>query len=396
MRKILFTFLGRVPKAEGGYRAVRYRFPDGEETLPVAFFGWPLVQRTCPDLLVVLGTPGSMWDHLFEADFTFGSEAVEDQLALGEAVERSAVTAGHLDALAPLLGARLGCEVRLDLIPYCRDEIEQVQVLQVIARHVGGDDIVDLDVTHGFRHLPMLSLLAALYLRRVRGARIGHIWYGAFDPSSGEATVHDLAGLLRIANWLDALAVYDHSGDYGVFAPLAGGGGDLLAKAAYFERTTNTLKARAALNGWASRAERLPAGQPEVALFADALEERLAWYRLADRAQWEAALARRYLADGDYLRAAIFGQEAVKSAWAVRTDRDVRDSQQRDGAHKELLCAKKQYATLSEVRNALAHGVRPADKRITRIIAHEDNLNSTLQSLFRSLLPHAGGKQVPP
>jgi hypothetical protein len=63
----------------------------------------------------------------------------------------------------------------------------------------------------------MLALLAALYLRRVRGARVGRIWYGAFDPDSGDVPVHDLSGLLNIADWLEALAVYDRCGDYGVF-----------------------------------------------------------------------------------------------------------------------------------------------------------------------------------
>jgi hypothetical protein len=71
----------------------------------------------------------------------------------------------------------------------------------------------------------MLAVLAALHLQVVRRARIGGIWYGAFDPDTDEAPVHNLVGLLRIASWLQALHTYDKDGDYGVFAPLLGDAG---------------------------------------------------------------------------------------------------------------------------------------------------------------------------
>ncbi|TVQ93803.1 MAG: TIGR02221 family CRISPR-associated protein [Chromatiaceae bacterium] len=127
------------------------------------------------------------------------------------------------------------CDAHLERIPYARDSAEQVELLRIMAAHVEADDRVDLDVTHGFRHLPMLAILAALHLGSVRRARIGGIWYGAFDPGSGEAPVHDLAGLLHIADWLQALHRYDKDGDYGAFAHLLGPAGALLEDAAFFE-----------------------------------------------------------------------------------------------------------------------------------------------------------------
>lgn len=388
MTSTLLTFLGRVAKGERGYRTLRYRFPDGEETPPVAFLGWPLASKMNLNRLVILGTSGSMWDHLFEGDFGFGNELEDLRLELVDAVEARTASAEHLRPLEPLLTERIGCEVRLALIPYARRETEQVKLLGTVAEHVATGDRVALDITHGFRHLPMLGLLAALYLRRVRGAGIEHIWYGMLDADSCEARVHDLAGLLRIADWLDALAIYDHSGDYSVFRKLTGDAGEQLARAAFFERTTNTVKAREALTGWSSRGDRLPsADRPEIALFADALEDRIAWHRCPDRSAWEAALAWRYLDEGDYLRAALFAHESVISTEVQRRGGAVNDFDARDAARGELRDMRDGFRRLARIRNALAHGIRPNEPTIKKLLAGESELRATLQDLFRILLP---------
>ena len=69
MPHVLLTFLGRVSKA--GYQTTCYDFGDGRQEPPTAFFGWSLQRRLTPDRLVILGTAGSMWDHLFERDPAF-------------------------------------------------------------------------------------------------------------------------------------------------------------------------------------------------------------------------------------------------------------------------------------------------------------------------------------
>jgi len=383
MSKVLLTFLGRVPKGERGYRTTRYDFGDGSDESPTAFFGWSLQRRLNPDRLVILGTPGSMWDHLFEGDAAFG-DADDTAMELLDAVEEKRVTAAHLAPLESLLSARLGCEVCLALIPYARDSAEQVELLRIMADHVGQGDRVDLDVTHGFRHLPMLAILAALHLRSVRGADIGDIWYGAFDPDSGEAPVHDLAGLLHIADWLQALHTYDKDGDYGAFAPLLGPAGTLLDEAAFFERTSNPVKAREKLTTWSGRADRFPSDDPAVALFSDALNSRVSWYRGSARADWERTLAQQYMDRQDYLRAAIYAQESAITAKVARDRGNINDYQFRDEARAELK-SDTSFWILSQLRNALAHGVRPTDARILKIISTREMLDSTLRDLLRKL-----------
>lgn len=220
-----------------------------------------------------------MWDHLFENDIVFGAEAEDEWLELQEATEAKTVTVALLELLAPLLAQRLSCEVRLVLIPYCHTEAEQMNLLTIMAAQVEPGDRVSLDVTHGFRHLPMLAMLSAMHLRVVRNACIQGIYYGAYDPNTGAAPVIDLSGLLRIADWIGALNTYDKDGDYGVFAELMERDGVLiqqanyLRRAAFRERTSNAWEARTDLRNLDAV---LDSGLPGVsALFAEQLKTRI-------------------------------------------------------------------------------------------------------------------------
>lgn len=378
---VLLTFLGRVPKQ--AYRTTVYTFPDGTRSEPVAFFGWCLQKHLQAKRLVILGTAGSMWDHLFEQDLQLGEAKEAERLRLLEAVEAKAVDyQQHLLPLKPLLESAFGCQVDLKLIPYSWDQAEQIELLRILASCVRCRDTVHLDVTHGFRHLPMLALVAALYLRRIKGAQIAGIWYAAFDPDTGQAPVLELSGLLHLAEWLQALATYDQSGDYSVFAALLGEAGKALEKASFFERTTNPVKARQALSGWQAQ----PEGDPAYDLFQEELCRRLKWWKQKDRARWEATLARHYLAHGDYLRAAIYGLEAVISHQVAQTGGNLNVFEAREQARQGLQ-DQAFFSRLNRLRNAMAHGVLASDPETLKALASKDQLTETLQMLFDHLLP---------
>ena len=394
----LISFLGRTPRGENGYRRTRYRFDDGTEA-DVAFFGWALCERQPPDRMVILGTEGSMWDHLFEGDFCLGNVAEDARLQLGEAVEAGQVTQRQLDELAPLLAERLGCEVVLRIIPYCRTPREQVRLLTIMAEQVPEAARLSLDVTHGYRHLPMLALLSALHLRQVRQARIEAIWYGAFDPDTGEAPVHDLAGLLHIADGIEALAAYERSGDYGVFGgffapPLE----EALAEASFFENLNQLGSAR----GKARQArDRLAADEtadddPVAELLQPELLRRLEWVEEERFHLRQAELARRHLRQGNYLAAVLLAYEAFISRLVQEAGGQPANAQDRQRARDAFDERERQHQprreiyrawdTLRRLRNTLVHGNQAKGPEVQRALGSRAAMQALLDDLFARLL----------
>lgn len=405
---LLISFLGRSPRGENGYRRTVYDFGDGTDEPPLAFFGWALMRRLQPRRLLILGTDGSMWDHLFEGDFDLGSRGEAERTALMEAVDGGRVRQAQLDRMAPLLGERLGCEVRLAVIPYCRDAQEQVELLHLMAAQVGTGERVHLDVTHGFRHLPMIALVAALHLRIVKNAHIQGISYGSYDPDTGRAPVYGLAGLLHIADWLQVLAGFDKDGDYGAFVPLLRAAGlpeeaaQTLAEAAYFEGILNVGEATGRLRK-ALPALREEALAPQARLLLPAVRERLRWVEEPRQFEKQIGLARQRLSRGDYLRAVLYTFEAVITRLCQMAGEPVSDYDARKRVQKHYEARTKgsggdgwqAYRLLKNLRNQIAHGSRGDVRSVQRILMSEDELRRELEGLISAVdagrLPTAGG-----
>jgi len=189
---------------------------------------------------------------------------------------------------------------------------------------------------------------------------------------------------------------YDKDGDYGAFATLFGTSGQQLGAAAFFERTSNSVKAREALTAWSKREDRVPPDDPAAALFGEELQRRVGWYRERDRASRERALARLYLDRGDFVRAAIYGQEAVITADVEAAGGDPGDYETREQVRTERQEAERPkgqrggkpgaFGLLGQIRNALAHGVvRKSNKWLRGTINDPATLANELRRLFREL-----------
>jgi CRISPR-associated Csx2 family protein len=382
--RTLISFLGRGRR--DGYERATYRF-DASFVREVPYFGLALREYLQPDRLVLLGTTGSMWDVFF-----FDNEADSDgALALAESVAANRVAAEMLAPLGAQLGDRLGCEVRCALIPYARDAAEQAGVLATLAAHVERGAEVHLDVTHGYRHLPMLALVAARYLARVKRAQVRDLYYGALEmpEPDGARPVLRLSGLLRMLDWVGALTCYDKDGDYGVFEQLLVADGmrpehaQKLGRAAFLERTMHSQEARKNLEG-AVQAVREHDGA-FGALFRDELLARIDWYRRPERFDRELALAEAYLERGDYLRAAIYLLEGAvtRGVWEGKGDHDGYDDRER--ARESLRKGDRHFKRLDRLRNALAHGVRSEDDDVTRVLSDRETLRAELATILRAL-----------
>ena len=254
MTKILISFLGKA-QIGGQYREANYDFNGRIET--VRFFSRALSEILKPQRLIILGTSGSMWDVLCE---NLGADKHAQWAQLSEAAENDNVSQELLDAFNPLFSERLNVECRLKLIPYGDDLAQQIAILQKMAEDVEQGDSVSLDLTHGLRHLPMLGLLSAMYLKTAREVTIDGIYYGALERTNPETKltpVMRLDGLLAMADWISALDGFNKTGNIAPFSHLLQREGmsketaQCLEDAAFFENTLNIPQARGPLKRFA-------------------------------------------------------------------------------------------------------------------------------------------------
>jgi len=382
MSKALITFIGRSNKSEEGYKKATYEI-EGNIQEPSAFLGFNLQQHLSPNRLIVMGTNGSMWDHLFEGDIDLGNQFETQRLDLVQSVEDEVVEQSQLAELQPLLSSALGIDVQLQIIPFGAALEDQVEIVSLIANHITDDMEVHLDITHGYRSLPMIALLAATYLKEIRNANVAGIWYGVLDSTPGSLSpVHNITGLLNIADWLSAMHSYKKDGDYGVFGKLLGDTGHRLKRAAFFERTSNPVKAKQELTTW-NKENNYP-NDPAAKLFEHELSERTKWHRSTKQYEYEMHLAWEYLDRGDYLRASIFGLEAKITEYNY-IHKEIGSTEERENALKALTVDFEDYKTLKYLRNTLAHGTRNQNKAITKLKSEEHLLLDKLKGIFTHL-----------
>ena len=107
-------------------------------------------------------------------------------------------------------------------IPDGRNEAEIWTTFQEVIQHIGQDDQVIFDITHGLRSLPFQVFLFAAYLKAAKNAFIEAIYYGAFDlkDDNGIAPVIDLSSFVTMLDWLTATDRFTKLGDGQALASL--------------------------------------------------------------------------------------------------------------------------------------------------------------------------------
>lgn len=450
MAHTLISFLGAPSGPDPRvYRPASYDFGGGAIE-PTPFFALALLRHlratasARPDRLVVLGTSGSMWDTLVYANATPAGEAEEAAwVALSEAVTANRATQPMLDDYSMRLSAALEIDCELVLIPYARDEEEQIGVLRTLRETLRPHELVTLDLTHGLRHLPILGMMSALLLEATREATIGKIYYGALEltprlpgsqagprqaaaistapPPEPEPTpVLLLTGLIRVGRWLAAMSIFDRGGDYGVFAPLLLEEGAsertvrFLKSAAFLEQTNRVDLAREELRKFRDRLAREAPGLTMIQLFRPLLDKRFEWAETGDAYARLRGLAQSSLADGDYMRAAVRGFEAFlrrlrqpPPEWMAADEARPNQSGKRPLPNPEkrfyeqtlqsritpgrpTIAQKATFETyrdLRETRNALVHGEETHRQAAKAALESQENCATALARWFAALLP---------
>ncbi|ART83443.1 CRISPR-associated protein [Oceanisphaera profunda] len=383
----LLTFIGRgAANRTGGvgrYQALNYLLPDGQLTASVTYLGEALITRYQPQRLVVAGTSGSMWDQLLTQ--LSGQWSEDEQLALIESVDEKNVTPAQLTSLEQALMTSTGRQVSLVLLPDTATPAAQAEFIVTLCAAVKQGESLIIDVTHGFRFMPILALTCLQYLQYIKGVEIEEMLYGALDGDKGE--VFSLNNVLQLSGWVRALGQFDHSGDFSVFGPLLKREGwdndkiNELLRAAFYERITNATKAAQS----AQNVLRADFDGAMAELIQPQLNARLQWISETGRGARERALAHQYLQRHDYLRAVIYAQEGLISSHLYSEKADEHNFDARDEAKRTLADNAADFRLLSQLRNNLAHGVRSHNNHINKLLSDEATLQKELARLFKAL-----------
>ena len=101
-------------------------------------------------------------------------------------------------------------------MPEGRSKEEIWQIFNALFSCVSEGDEIWLDVTHGFRSIPMLVLTAVPYLRLLKKAEVKSITYGAYEAKGSDGTVpiFDLTDFVGLMDWTNAAGNFVR---YGIF-----------------------------------------------------------------------------------------------------------------------------------------------------------------------------------
>lgn len=384
----LISFLGGGKQGDS-YRSTDYKFSDGTLYKDERYFGLVLTKEVKPDKLVLLGTSGSMWDVFFEAGF---ENYLEEWSELSQAVIDDSVTVAQLQPFEQFLTEKLGLNVTCQLIDYAKDATGQVSILKKLDELLVQDEQVVMDVTHGFRHLPLIALVAARYLQVTKNVHIQHIYYGFHSAELKVSEVLELRGLLDMLDWVSALETFDKDGDYAVFAPLLVTIGldktsaDELERASYLERLLNASGASAKLTQIMPKLEALhTADAPLYSLFYEPLAKRLSWYKKSSLGLQEQDLAEKYLKRKDYVRAVVYAMEGLISRETALNNDNVHNFQDRKNAYDHLIDSKDKFKDFKEFRNAMVHGTASGKDKIRQIMKDPTRLHASLKDRFKQL-----------
>lgn len=223
MSKILISFLGTgtytEQRSNRSYNQVNYRFGDKEVKTPLISVA--LTDMIKPDKVVIAGTMRSAWEVLY-------FELANAQNALDEAAwQRIIQTTDKSNHQTEPDAARLK-----DILPLLPDgsvilplkygisaaelhyNFAQLMKLEEI---VQSGDTIYLDITHGFRSLPIFGVSVVSYLLQStqKSVKLGGVYYGMLEVirEFNYAPVVDLTETFNLLNWSRAASDFSQYGD---------------------------------------------------------------------------------------------------------------------------------------------------------------------------------------
>ena len=107
-------------------------------------------------------------------------------------------------------------QVKSVKIPMCNNEAEIWDIFTRTFEHIKEEDTLYIDITHGFRYLPMLVVALINYSKFLKNTRVASITYGNFEArnrDTNEAQIVELTSLSTLLDWNYAAGEFINNGN---------------------------------------------------------------------------------------------------------------------------------------------------------------------------------------
>ena len=213
MAKILISSLGTgdIKKdSDQDYQKTIYKIDNKE--YPETLTAKVLIQHFQIDKVIFIGTNKSMWDNLYYS-FDGENEAYLDSLTkkkeLGVALEDLIILEKHLDTFLGMDGSK---GLLIDYQKNNQDEIwDNFEKLLEIKELIQEGDEIYLDITHGFRYMPILNifLLEFISIFKTPTVNIKGVYYGMFSDKISE--IIDFKIFFDLLEWTKAINMFKYN-----------------------------------------------------------------------------------------------------------------------------------------------------------------------------------------
>ncbi len=384
MPTTVVSFLGTGQKAtpndpRSEYRTTTYRFTGsgGREFLQqTSLFGTALIRFLRQtgaeiDRWIVLGTSASLWSELNQI-LPDPGEVLEEYCSIDDRVAARDVDEDALSVWQEALNARAApLELRLCRTGDALDVQSQQQIVRALFENIEpGNDVV-FDVTHGFRHQPIIAGFVISLMRWTHRIRRVSFISGVFEARQGDVTpVLELPICQELVEATEAAAVLDSTGNYEPMARCLG----LDAASAWFLENTNQL-ANARAQAQRLREQAVAGANVVREQLAALLSSRLQWAERGSFAERIRESARNAIDRGDYFRSVVLAYEAlvIRAGQLLFPTADPLGYDTREQANEELFARlfgedMRLLNAIRQARNACAHGSRSRSGPVQQIL----------------------------
>ena len=400
--RVLVSFIGKGQPdgSSSGYRTTQYTFPDSWQSPELSVFGIALLTyyeqylRQPIDRWLVLGSPQSNWDALLEAvpedqrdsalNQVYGTirDAVKAEEQSPSASGIGQLTQPLLDKWSDALSERLQpMVVKCQLVGWCEAPTSQLQMWRVLSVEVPERSELVLDITHGFRHQPMLLAPMVVLLGMLKNLSGVELYYGALDM---DRRVLKLDLFPELLEYIQHLSLLQTSGDYEPLgkALIEESLHDQLAQIAFMERTNRPINPNRVHKFLAQAQRTLPAEHPLKSDLLDYMRTQMQKHLQPSHLERLLARADEAAEHRDYVVAYTLLFETIV-AFAVyqkypNPQEAMLDHQCRSHAFSEL-CHRDTTGvlkTLRNVRNTIVHASQPPDGATQKALESDEELQA--------------------